>query len=614
MAVATTQQANYIVAGKFKDGVTGPARKAFNNFQRAAKASFAVVSAATIALVLLIKKTLDSFDAIGKGADRIGITTDALQEYRFAFDKAGISQETVDKSLLNFTKRLGKARQGIGALEGGLKGGQEELLATVKATNSASEALEVIFKAMGDAKNQAQRLAIADAAFGGGGLKMTAAFNDGNVSFQKWIGTAREMGIVIDEDLIRKAEKLNDEMSLLSSVVKNNFQAGLIDGFVDDFGELHELIVDPDFRQGVKDLGQRLGSLFDSLIQGNAIPLVIGFFIQIGNVMAGVLGLVNLLQSAWFGLGAAIGAVTDTLRLSEGQFDKFSKKAVDAFDAYEASIEPLSNSFRELLGIEVERKTSAISEGMKTANDATMQLTASSDQLANSSVRVTDAVKTQADAHSKLAEKISAVGEIQRRLSAGNSALADGLIDFNRKLEEGKRITESLRTPLQVYQDELAKLNDLQKVGAITQEIHSRAIRAAEDAYKSASTAARSFQGAIPFSGAGSTGESDQPIGRFLGDIPRRSFSDLKSSGGKLLGSVPGFASGIERVPFDMLAMIHKDEKILNKKDAEESRQSNGGVTIGKVTFQISGENKNPRQLAREIRDELSRLNERAVA
>jgi len=618
MAVATTQQANYIVKGKFKDGITGPAGKAFASFKRAAKAAFKAAAVGAVALGLLIKKTLDSFDSIGKGADRIGITTDALQEYRFAFDKAGVSQEAVDKSLLNFTKRLGKARQGIGALAGGLKGGQEQLLATLKGTSNATEALEVMFQALGNAKDATERAALADAAFGGGGLKMTAAFKDGSAAFQEWINVSRN-GRIVSEEMIRKAERLNDAMSDLGAVVKVAFGEGLIDGFVDDFGGLEKIINDKTFQDNLRNLGEGLGGLFGPLVQGNFIPMVTGFFIQIANVMAGLLSLVNLLQSGWFALGAAIGSVTDALSLSEGQFDKFSKKASDSFAAYEASIKPLSDSFRELLGIEVEGKTNSIAKAMENAgasinqaNDGTISLTKSSTELARVTDNVTVAVRKEGDEYSKLADKMDRLTGTNTGFSAGNSAKADATILFSQRVEESKRIVESMRTPLEVYRAEVSNLNVLHKAGALDIIPFTRAIRAARDAYRSASDAARLFGGSIDSGGGIPSTLGGGVAGRFLGDIPRRSISELLNSGGQLLGGrVPSFASGIDRVPFDMFARIHKGEKILNKKDAEQSRQGGGRVSIGNVTFQISGEKKNPRQLAREIRSELQRIDER---
>lgn len=165
------------------------------------------------------KETLRAADAIGKFADRAGISTDELQKMRYAFDLAGVGVEAVDKGLLNFGKRLGKAHQGIGALKGGLKGGEEALLDMLMATTSESEALDIMFKAMGAATTQRRKLAIADAAFGMSGLRMTAAFREGSDEFFRLKNEAQALGVVLDESMIRKAEELNDQMNKVSKVI-----------------------------------------------------------------------------------------------------------------------------------------------------------------------------------------------------------------------------------------------------------------------------------------------------------------------------------------------------------------------------------------------------------
>lgn len=175
--------------------------------------------------VTMGKSALASADAIGKFSDRAGVTTSQLQKMRFAFDLAGVGVEAVDKAFLTFGKRLGKAHQGIGALAGGLKGGEEALLEQLKATDSTSEALDVMFKAMGAAETQTRKLAIADAAFGMAGLRMTAAFRDGSKAFFDAKKEAEALGIVLDEKLIRNAELMNDQMTAVSSVLKTKMMA-----------------------------------------------------------------------------------------------------------------------------------------------------------------------------------------------------------------------------------------------------------------------------------------------------------------------------------------------------------------------------------------------------
>ena len=72
------------------------------------------------------------------------------------------------------------------------------------------------------------------------------------------------------------------------------------------------------------------------------------------------------------------------------------------------------------------------------------------------------------------------------------------------------------------------------------------------------------------------------------------------------------FASGIDRVPRDMVAKIHKDETVLNPQEAAQYRAGKSGITIGGISVTINGANKDAKQLAREIapaiKTELKRL------
>ena len=74
-------------------------------------ATFAVAGVA--ALTSFANKALDTADAIAKTSDKLGISTDTLQEYRFALDLAGVSQAQVDKGLEQVAARaIRSARRG----------------------------------------------------------------------------------------------------------------------------------------------------------------------------------------------------------------------------------------------------------------------------------------------------------------------------------------------------------------------------------------------------------------------------------------------------------------------------------------------------------------------
>lgn len=182
----------------------------------------------TAAVGAFVRNTLQSADAIGKFSDRIGISTTALQEWRFAFDKAGLSASEVDKGLLNFVKNLGEARQGTGTLVTFLNKYDKSLLQVLQSENDNTRALEVLFKALGKTENQADKVALANAALGRSGKQMVAAFKNGTASFDNWIKRGRELGVVIDDKLIRGAEDLNDEISTLSTTITTQLQSAFL--------------------------------------------------------------------------------------------------------------------------------------------------------------------------------------------------------------------------------------------------------------------------------------------------------------------------------------------------------------------------------------------------
>ena len=78
----------------------------------------------------------------------------------------------------------------------------------------------------------------------------------------------------------------------------------------------------------------------------------------------------------------------------------------------------------------------------------------------------------------------------------------------------------------------------------------------------------------------------------------------------------PSFASGINFVPKDMLAEIHKGETVLPRSQAEQFRRGEFGGD--NITFQITGglvpDQATARKFARMLEDERRRINERRTS
>jgi len=167
----------------------------------------------------VIESSLEMADAIGKASDVIGISTDALQEYRHAAELSGVDTSLLDSSFQAFAKRIGELRQGTGALNTYLSKYDENLLNALKSTKSTEEALGLVFNRMGEMTNATDKAAFASSAFSRAGVKLVNVVKDGAEGLEGMRQEARDLGIIVGEDVVRSSEAANDALKKLKDVI-----------------------------------------------------------------------------------------------------------------------------------------------------------------------------------------------------------------------------------------------------------------------------------------------------------------------------------------------------------------------------------------------------------
>lgn len=198
--------------------------KAFSSMGSAVGALLSALSGA--ALIKAVKGVVSKLDDIGKTADRIGITTDGLQELRAVAESAGVSQSVLDSSIEKLGKNLAEASTGIGTAKVALK--QLNLSANNLIGLGLDGAMDKIADAVNKVENPMERTALATQLFGRSGAPLLNLLREGSEGMAQMRQEARDLGIVIDESLIREAEDAQTQLDLMSRVISANVSSALI--------------------------------------------------------------------------------------------------------------------------------------------------------------------------------------------------------------------------------------------------------------------------------------------------------------------------------------------------------------------------------------------------
>lgn len=164
------------------------------------------------------KAAYEYASGIGETAKTLGVSTDALQEFRFALKQSGADAGTADALLAKFSQTIGDAAEGSDTAQKALQ------RIGVTTADLKSKNIETLFSQATDnlsrfGSEADRNSAIADV-FGKKALMVAGALSTSADEMAKLREQARQMGAVLSEQTIATAKEAKDKFDALSNVIK----------------------------------------------------------------------------------------------------------------------------------------------------------------------------------------------------------------------------------------------------------------------------------------------------------------------------------------------------------------------------------------------------------
>lgn len=173
-----------------------------------------LAGAATIkALVGIVRRNLAAVDATAKLADRIGVTTEALQGLRFAASQTGAGTALLDTSLDVLSKRLGEAAGGSG--EAGKALSTLGLNVSDLLKMKPDKQFKLIADRIKGLATQQEKAAVTSQLFSRAGLKLLNTLELGSEGLDRMSAMARKLGFSFNRIDARRIENANDAIDRL---------------------------------------------------------------------------------------------------------------------------------------------------------------------------------------------------------------------------------------------------------------------------------------------------------------------------------------------------------------------------------------------------------------
>lgn len=494
----------------------------------------AAFSAAAIAPAYLVKSSIDAMDAMSKLSQQTGTTVESLSALSYAADLSGVSQDQLGSALVKLSKNMSDAAVGTGEAQRGF----EALGISVKNADgtlkSSDKVLTEVAEKFANLKDGSDKTAIAVNLFGKAGAQLIPLLNSGAGGLEAMTAEAERLGIVLDTQTSKAAEQFNDNLTRVKAATQGLANAAATELLL-ALNQVSQMFVDLAKNQTTAQVGAdvikaSVGGLINVFQTLAVVGSDVGFvFLSVGREIGAWAAQIGALaRGDLTGFRAISDAVKEDGARARAELDKFQAavmaigrvtpswgskgrgqpSASGGLGTVRFSDTPTPKAGGGAAKVsEAERYLTALQKQL----DRTRDLTAVEQVLSDiqsgrlklsgnvTQERLTG-IAAQIDANKNLTDQLSEEGKQYQQF-----------LDIQRQLkDEGKRVYEATRTPIEKLAAEQLNLNKLLGEGVINWDTYARAVFAAQDAFDAtvpiqklteldefAKNAAKSIQGHI---------------------------------------------------------------------------------------------------------------------
>lgn len=210
------------------------------------------------ALVGFIKSSVEAGEATGDLAERLGITAEQLQEFTFAAEQNGSSQEGLATAFRGMTKLLGEVERGSKQAKAELAA--LGLTAADLRNKSPADVFTTLLDRIGRIEDPLRRNAELNKIFGKSGLEMAQLAMQGAKGIDALRDRARELGLVLSNETIDKLQEAGDRIDVIKTAA-STAGARMTEAFLPAIASLEAMVTSPEFQDGLAKTAAAIGAI-----------------------------------------------------------------------------------------------------------------------------------------------------------------------------------------------------------------------------------------------------------------------------------------------------------------------------------------------------------------